>query len=158
MTERRHSYDVTITWTGNTGQGTRGYRSYDRSYRIEATGKPTLHGSADPAFRGDARQWNPEELLVAALAACHKLWYLHLCADAGVVVTGYRDPAAGWMQESQDGGGAFVEVVLHPQVEVAAQDQVAGAERLHAEAARLCFIKNSMNFPVRHEPTVAVGA
>lgn len=157
MSGRRHSYAVTVTWIGNTGQGTRDYRAYDRSYRIEADGKPTLSGSADPAFLGDATQWNPEDLLVAALAACHKLWYLHLCADAGVVVTDYRDRATGEMQEARDTGGAFTEVVLRPQVRVAASDQVAEAERLHADAARRCFIKNSVNFPVRHQPTVTVA-
>lgn len=158
MNGRRHSYAVTVTWTGNTGQGTRDYRAYDRRYRIEADGKPTLSGSADPAFLGDAGLWNPEDLLVAALAACHELWYLHLCADAGVLVTGYCDRATGEMQEAGGTGGAFTEVVLHPQVQVAGADQVAEAERLHAEAARRCFIKNSVNFPVRHKPTVTIGS
>ena len=157
MSERRHSYTVTVTWTGNKGQGTTGYRAYDRTHRIEAAGKPTLIGSADPAFLGDAGLWSPEDLLVAALAACHKLWYLHLCANAGVVVMQYRDVARGEMQEDHDIAGAFTQVVLRPQVHVAAADQVAKAERLHAEAARRCFIKNSVNFPVDHEPTVTVA-
>ena len=155
MSGRRHSYTVTVTWTGNRGQGTHSYRDYDRTHRIEADGKPALTGSADPAFLGDAALWTPEDLLVAALAACHKLWYLHLCADAGVVVTAYRDCATGEMQESRETGGAFTQVVLRPQVHVAAADQVAKAERLHAEAARRCFIGNSVNFPVRHEARVA---
>jgi organic hydroperoxide reductase OsmC/OhrA len=154
MTGRNHSYAVTVTWTGNRGQGTTHYRAYDRSYRLEAPGKPALTGSADPAFLGDAAHWNPEELMVAALSACHKLWYLHLCADAGVVVTAYCDEAAGEMQEVSGGGGAFTQVVLRPQVRVAAAAQIADAERLHAEAAGRCFIKNSVNFPVHHEPTV----
>ena len=158
MNGRRHSYAVTVTWTGNTGQGTTHYRAYTRTYRIEAAGKPALSGSADPAFMGDAAHWNPEDLLVAALAACHKLWYLHLCAEAGVVVTAYQDDATGEMQEAPGTGGAFSEVVLHPHVRVAAANQIAEAERLHAEAARRCFIKNSVNFPVRHEAQVTADA
>ena len=158
MTKGHHSYAVTVVWTGNKGQGTTHYRAYDRSYRIDAAGKPTLTGSADPAFLGDTACWNPEDLLVAALAACHQLWYLHLCADAGVVVTSYHDAATGEMVESQGAGGSFTEVVLRPQVRVAEQDQIAAAERLHAEAARRCFIKNSVNFPVRHEATVTASA
>lgn len=154
MTERPHSYAVTVSWTGNRGQGTEHYRAYDRSYQIEAAGKPPLTGSADPAFLGDVACWNPEDLLVAALAACHQLWYLHLCADAGVVVTSYRDAASGEMAEARGAGGAFTEVVLRPQVRVASEDQIAAAERLHAEASRRCFIKNSVNFPVRHLATV----
>ena len=157
MTERRHSYGVTVCWTGNRGQGTTHYRAYDRSYRIQSAGKPTLTASADPAFLGDAACWNPEDLLVAALAACHQLWYLHLCADAGVVVTSYQDTASGEMAETRDTGGAFVEVVLRPEVRVAEQNQIAEAERLHGEAARRCFLKNSVNFPVRHQATVTAG-
>ena len=51
-----------------------------------------IAGSADPAFRGDRTRYNPEDLLVASLAACHMLWYLHLAADAGVVVVAGRLP------------------------------------------------------------------
>ena len=117
---------MATTWTGNRGDGTTGYRSYDRSHDSTADGRPTLHGSADPAFRGDPQRWNPELLLVAALSQCHLLTYLHLCAEAGVVVTRYRDAAEGTM--AQDGvGGRFTEVVLRPVVTVADAGQVEHA-------------------------------
>src|ERR1700753_35456 len=117
---RRHSYSVTVAWTGNTGTGTSSYRNYERSHEISAAGKTPIAGSSDPAFRGDAKRWNPEELLVASLSTCHQLWYLHLCAEAGVVVETYVDEAVGVMEEAADGGGQFVEVVLRPRVGIAA--------------------------------------
>lgn len=144
-----HSYQVKVEWTGNTGAGTSGYRSYERAHEISATGKPVLYGSSDPAFRGDAARYNPEELLVASLSACHMLWYLHLCADNGVVVTSYIDQPRGQMIETAAGGGRFVEVVLRPEVTVKAGADLPLAEKLHARAHALCFIANSMNFPVR---------
>src|SRR6266705_3527749 len=98
-----HRYEVTLRWTGNTGSGTSDYRGYRRDHEVDGGGKPAIPGSSDPAFRGDASRWNPEELLVVALA----------------------DPS---MTEK--------------------------AQALHEEIGALCFIARSVNFPVRHQPTV----
>jgi organic hydroperoxide reductase OsmC/OhrA len=148
---RQHSYAVAVTWTGNTGTGTSGYRNYERSHDISASGKHTIPGSSDPAFRGDAARWSPEDLLVASLSACHKLWYLHLCAEAGVVVEAYVDEAVGVMEESADGGGQFIEVVLKPRVRIAQGCDQAKALALHHAAHAKCFIARSVNFPVKCE-------
>lgn len=153
---RTHTYQVTVTWTGDQGTGTSHYRAYSRGHEVRAPGRPTLPGSSDPTFRGEADRWNPEQLLVASLSQCHLLWYLHKCAEAGVVVTGYTDEPTGVMVETADGGGHFAEVVLRPRVTVTEVGMVDAATRLHDDAHRLCFIANSVNFPVRHEPTVMV--
>jgi organic hydroperoxide reductase OsmC/OhrA len=153
---REHHYAVTVEWTGNRGTGTSAYSAYSRDHAVSAPGKPAILGSSDPAFRGDRTRWNPEELLVASLAQCHMLWYLHLAAEAGIVVLAYSDAAEGVMVESGDGGGRFDAVVLKPRVVVA-----AGAERaltLHGPAHEKCFIANSVNFPVRCEPVCTVAA
>ena len=42
---------------------------------------------------GDATHWNPEDLLGTALATCHMLTFLALCAKAKVEVVGYEDHA-----------------------------------------------------------------
>ena len=152
MTDRHH-YEVTVTWTGNTGSGTSDYRAYGRGFDLTAAGKPLISGSSDPVFRGDAARWNPEEMLVASLSSCHQLWYLHLCADAGLVVTAYRDQASGTMRtEAAVGTGSFTEVVLRPEVTFAAAVDLGLARDLHEEAHKRCFIANSVNFPVRCEP------
>lgn len=154
---RKHEYTVAVDWTGNLGEGTSDYRAYSRDHVIAVAGKPPITGSADPAFRGDGGRHNPEDLLVGSLSACHMLWYLHLCADAGIAVLGYRDEARGTMVETGDGGGRFSEVVLHPVVTIAAGGDAKRAEQLHERAHELCFIAASMNFPVRCEPDIRIG-
>jgi len=150
-----HHYAVDVEWTGNQGTGTSGYRAYGRDHSITAGTKPVILGSSDPAFRGDAARWNPEDLLVAALSTCHQLWYLHLCADAGIAVVAYRDHATGTMVEDLGtGGGRFVRVVLHPQVTIRAGDDADLARRLHHEAHAKCYIASSVNFAVEHEPVI----
>lgn len=152
MADKRHDYTVRIEWTGNQGSGTSSYRAYSRSHEIAAPGKPAIAGSSDPKFRGDAARWNPEELLVASLSACHQLWYLHLCAEAGIIVQAYRDDAVGVMLEQPDGAGQFESVTLRPHVTLAPGSDAAIARRLHEQAARMCFIARSVSFRVEHEP------
>ena len=155
---KQHNYQLALRWTGNHGSGTSSYRAYARDHEIEADAKAPIAGSSDPQFRGDARRWSPEELLVASLSACHQLWYLHLCADAGVVVVAYEDQPQGIMNENTGGDGQFVSVVLHPRVTISPESDVAIAERLHHEAHAKCFIARSVNFPVTHQPTIASAA
>jgi organic hydroperoxide reductase OsmC/OhrA len=155
---RRHEYRATISWTGNLGTGTSHYRAYSRNHEIRIDGKPSpIPGSSDPAFRGDPARYNPEELLVASLSACHMLWFLHLCADAGIVVTGYSDEAVGVMVTEAGGSGRFTEVVLRPRITItdAARSQEAAAlnDRVH----ELCFIAASVNFPVLCQPEVTAA-
>jgi len=147
-----HHYKATVTWTGNRGSGTSGYRAYERSHLISVEGKPDIPGSSDPAFRGDRTRYNPEELLVASISSCHMLWYLHLCSEAGVIVVDYVDEATGTMEETADGGGRFKEVILHPKVTVSDQSMTEKANELHHRANKLCFIANSVNFPILHKP------
>jgi organic hydroperoxide reductase OsmC/OhrA len=151
---KHHDYHVRITWTGNNGEGTRTYAGYRRDHLIECEGKAPILASSDPNFRGDATRYNPEELLVASLSSCHMLWYLHLCSANQITVTDYHDAAGGVMEETADGSGRFVRVVLKPSVKIAAGDREK-AMSLHHEAHRLCFIANSVNFPVECEPEVS---
>ena len=124
---------------------------------MTADSRPPLKGSSDRAFRGNAQRWDPERLLVAALSQCHLLSYLHVCAEAGVVVVDYVDQAEGEMQQTPDGGGHFTEVTLRPRVTVSEESMTAAARELHGRAHELCFIANSVNFPVLHEPRITVA-
>ena len=148
---KQHKYKLTINWTGNRGTGTSGYSSYERSHILSAENKAEVMMSSDPSFRGDKTKYNPEELLVASISSCHLLWYLHLCSDAKIVVIGYSDDATGLMQETEDGGGHFTEVVLHPKVVVKSLTMIDKANELHEKAHQLCFISRSVKFPVRFE-------
>ena len=152
-----HRYALSCTWTGAGASGTCDYRSYERAYETSSVGVPTLLGSSDASFRGDATRWNPDLLLVASLSQCHLLTYLHRCAVGGVTVVSYHDEAEGTMVEDGDGGGRFERVLLRPTVGVALESMVERAQELHAEAASRCFVAASMNFPVLHEPRVEVA-
>jgi organic hydroperoxide reductase OsmC/OhrA len=150
-----HMFEATLRWTGNLGTGTSTYRAYGRDYEISAPRKTSvIAGSSAKIYRGDEGRYNPEELLVAALSSCHMLAYLHLCADAGIIVTAYDDSAEGTMRTNPDGSGEFVEVTLRPRVCITEGTRSGEAAALHERAHEVCFIARSVNFPVRCEPTM----
>jgi organic hydroperoxide reductase OsmC/OhrA len=150
---REHTYRARLEWTGAARGATEAYAAYSREYRLDFEGKPSIAGSADATFRGDSSLHNPEDLLVAALSACHMLTYLALCARAGIAVASYADDATGTMAET-NGVGRFTRVVLRPRVQISRGD-VATATALHEDAHRDCFIASSVNFPVEHDPVVS---
>lgn len=154
---KQHSYTVNVQWTGNNGTGTSAYDAYERSHTISIENKPDILASSDTPFRGDNTKHNPEDFLVSSLSTCHMLWYLHLCADAGVIVTDYTDHATGIMIQTEKGGGYFTEVTLNPVVTVTNESMIVKANELHNIARERCFIANSMNFPVHHQPVCKVG-
>ena len=150
-----HDYMANIIWTGNLGTGTSGYKDYARSYDISATGKPIILGSADPAFRGEALKWNPEDLLLSTIASCHMLWYLHFCADNHIIVEDYRDAITGKLEVDEKGLGKFIEATLNPVVRIKNSEQIDLAMSLHQEAHKFCFIANSLNFNVSINPSIS---
>ncbi len=152
----QHHYKVTTKWTGNKGTGTDGYTTYERSHEISIENKADILASSDPAFRGDKTRHNPEDLLLASLSSCHMLWYLHLCSAAGVIVLDYIDEATGMMAETKDGGGHFTEVTLNPVVTVSEDSMIEKANELHHKANELCYIANSVNFPVHHKAVTKI--
>lgn len=153
---KKHHYKTTIQWTGNKGTGTSGYRDYERSHTILAENKMMIEGSSDPSFRGDKTKYNPEEMFLSSLSSCHMLWYLHFCSEADIIVTDYIDKATGIMEEKINGSGHFTEVTLHPTVTVSDESMTEKAKELHHKANEFCFIANSVNFIVKHIPTVLV--
>lgn len=154
-----HDYRATLRWTGAAQGPTRAYETYSRAFSAEIEGKPVLAGSADQAFRGDPTLYNPEDMLLVALAACHMLSYLAICARLGVEVVAYEDHATGTMAIKRQPGQRiarlrFTEVVLYPRVTISADADAARALAYHDQAHAECFIANSVNFPVRHEATI----
>lgn len=153
------TYRTNTTWTGNLGPGTSQYTAYSRNHEIGGSKKAApIHGSSDPAFRGDPSRYNPEELLLGALSACHMLWVLHLCADAGIVVTEYSDEAVGEIVEHSGGASEFTRVTLHPRMIISDAGRIQDAAELHHQAHAVCCLARSMNFPVENEPTVTAAA
>lgn len=155
--KKEHHYRLSVSWTGNKGAGTSSYTAYERSHVISAENKPDILASSDPAFRGDPARYNPEELLLASLSGCHMLWFLHLCAENGIVVTAYTDQPEGTLAMHENGSGQFAEVSLHPQVTVTEKSMLEKLGALHEKAHQYCFIAKSVNFPVRHLPIGVVS-
>ena len=146
------NYKLIMAWLGNEGTGTSGYKHYKRDFVVVGEGKPPISGSSDVHFLGDIEKYNPEEMLLMSVSSCHMLWFLHLCSDHGIIVTDYTDQATGTMLETEDGGGHFTEVTLHPVVTISDAAMIEKANALHHQANKLCFIANSCNFPVHHKP------
>ncbi|MEM1339647.1 MAG: OsmC family protein [Bacteroidota bacterium] len=150
---KKHNYEIKVEWTGNEGNGTLNYKSYNRNHKIISNEKyDAIDGSSDPSFLGDKSRYNPEDLFLSSLSACHMLWYLHICSVNKIIVTEYLDIATGIMEEMKNGGGKFTEVTLHPRVKITDENRIERANELHEEANRMCFIANSCNFKIKHKP------
>jgi len=155
---KKHYYKTTLEWTGNKGSGTESYRSYNRNHSINAEGKQhEIMSSSDPSFLGDPSRYNPEELFLSSISSCHMLWYLHLCSANQIIVTEYTDHATGLMEEDKTGSGRFTKVTLNPIVKVKEPNMKDKAIVLHEEANKMCFIANSCNFKITHNPTTVTN-
>jgi organic hydroperoxide reductase OsmC/OhrA len=155
--QKEHHYALKITWTGNKGTGTSHYSAYERKHLIEIINKEAIEASSDTPFRGDGSKHNPEDFLLASLSSCHMLWYLHLCADAGIIVIAYTDEPSGTLSLHENGSGSFTNVILKPKITVKNKEMVENAKLLHDKANRMCFIANSINFKVHHQPEILVA-
>ena len=153
MPDLHHHYQVRVTWTGNTGKGTADYNSYQRSHEISADSKPSIPGTTDVRKFKDTSRYTPEDLLVGALSACHMMWLLHLCSEAGITVVSYVDDATGKMLQTGP-TGHFTEVTLHPVMKITDAARIHDAQALHERAHELCNIAKSVNFPVRCQPSI----
>jgi organic hydroperoxide reductase OsmC/OhrA len=150
MHAKQHRYAVRTVWEDAGGNGTRSYDGYSRDHRCEMVGKPALHASADPAYRGNPAKANPEDLFLAAVSSCHMLFFLALCARNGVCVLAYEDAAEATLELHPDGGGAFSNITLRPRVTVSSESEIPLARTLHDRAGKLCFIARSCATPIEH--------
>ena len=66
----------------------------------------------------------------------------------------YEDFAEGTMIETENGSGKFTEIVLKPKIVVAEKEMIQKAVELHQKANEYCFIANSLNFEVKHQPEI----
>ena len=148
---KEHDFTAQVAWTGNQGQGTRGYRSYTRDWSVTTPGKPEIRCSNDPLLGGDPTLHNPEDMLIATVSACHMLWYLHLASSARIVVTSYMDTPVGTGQSEPDGTGRFIRAVLRPAIEVERGTDLEKADQIHHQIHKHCFIARSVNFPITYE-------
>jgi organic hydroperoxide reductase OsmC/OhrA len=145
-----HRYGATCAWSGSTADG---YDGYDRTHAGAAPpASTTLDLSSDPAFRGDARHWNPESLVVLAASSCQLLSFLAVAARARVDVVDYQDDAEGEMPESVT-PMRITRITLHPRITVRGDVAPPRLTHLVEVAHRECFIANSLTTDIVVEPT-----
>jgi organic hydroperoxide reductase OsmC/OhrA len=122
---------------------------YSRRYEMRFDGGAVVAGSASPDVvpvpASDPAGVDPEEALVASVAACHMLWFLDLARRAGLDISAYSDRAEGELGRIESGRMAITRITLRPEV-VFAGDRPSDGDlaRLHANAHDRCFIANSL--------------
>jgi organic hydroperoxide reductase OsmC/OhrA len=131
-TTRHHA---TVSWDAD--------KSDLRAHTIQLASQ-TLAGSCMPAVGGNSEKADPEELFVAALSACHMLWFLDFARRERLRVISYEDHPEGTMDDVR-----FLEVALRPRVKFATVVSIEILERLHHRAHEACFIANSVTCEVR---------
>jgi organic hydroperoxide reductase OsmC/OhrA len=149
-----HEFKTKIEWTGNKGDGTTTYEGYGREYTVSSVGKQDILCSSAAGFLGDVSKFNPEDMFIASLSSCHMLWYLHLCADNGIKVLSYHDETEATLGVFLNGKGFFQHITLKPTVVIEDAEQIQKAIALHQKANKMCFLANSLHFPIKHIPTV----
>ncbi len=143
-----HHYPLALAWTGNTLDGT-----YTRDATVTNPGKHPLSVSSAPEFAGDTARWNPEELLGSALATCHMLTFLALCAKAKVEIVGYEDHAEAIL-DTVDKISRVTQVHLRPVIRVTRGTSMAKVVELFEKAHKYCFVANSVTCEAVLEPRV----
>jgi organic hydroperoxide reductase OsmC/OhrA len=143
-----HSYPLTLSWTGNTLDG-----SYNRKATLSNEGKVSIPVSSAPEYAGDPTRWNPEDLLGSALATCHMLTFLALCAKAKVEIRGYEDHAEAVL-DTVDKVTRITKVILHPVIRVSRGTSMAKVVDLFEKAHKYCFVANSVTCEAVMEPRI----
>ncbi len=154
----RHTFAVNLRWRNTRAFDGELVREYSHEGFATIPGHAALVTSAATDFGGDPNLWNPEELLMTAIAQCHLLSFLYIANRDGIEIVDYTDEVEGSMDFS-GGTGAMHSVTLKPVVVTEADPAVIGA--MHEEAKGMCVMRQSVNFPIivagdvqRPEPTV----
>jgi organic hydroperoxide reductase OsmC/OhrA len=150
-----HLYEATVEWRAGGGEPFT-TRRYSRAHRWRFDGGTDVPASASPQVvplpLSDEAGVDPEEALVAAIASCHMLFFLDLASRKGLDIASYEDIALGEMGKRDDGKDAMIRAVLRPKVGFVGDADPQLVEQLHHRAHELCYIANSVNFPVAVEP------
>jgi organic hydroperoxide reductase OsmC/OhrA len=146
-----HKYACSLSWRGSTADG---YEAYSRQHSVVvAPSEIELRLSADPVFRGDAAELNPEQLLLVAASSCQLLEFLALAARSRVAVISYEDRASASMDERAR-PPKVTEIRLSPSITVARETDATRVERLVEKAHAGCYIANSLKCAMEIDPVI----
>lgn len=150
----QHTFKAQLSCEAPNEIGDYNARKTFKNHTINIEGKNELVVSAAKAFKGDATQLNPEDLLLSSLMSCHMMSYLFVCNQHQVKVLQYNDEGMAFLEVNSDGKGRIVKVILSPTVVIEHAHQIELAQSLHKDAGKLCFIANSCNFEIEYNPNV----
>jgi organic hydroperoxide reductase OsmC/OhrA len=123
----------------------------ERHVEVQVEGKPDLVVTPPPVFKGtDPAVWSPEDLFVAAEAACLAVTFTGIAERAGLHYAGLRVDADGVCGRREDGRFGFTRIL----VRVALQTDPTDAEearRLVEQAEANCLVTASLDLPVETE-------
>ncbi len=152
-----HTFKANINWKLGEEDTTTNPRRFSRNHTVTIDKKyEALQVSAAKMFRGEESLYNPEDLLLSALASCHMMSYLYVCSQNQIEVLNYTDNAEAILEVESTGSGKFTKVILNSIVVIKNESQKELALSLHEEANKLCFIANSCNFPITHRAEVLI--
>ncbi|MBL8516064.1 MAG: OsmC family protein [Betaproteobacteria bacterium] len=147
-----HTFEATLRWPADASQKLPPDPAFSRDNVMAAPGKHEVAGSAPAVFSGDATRYNPEELMLMSLSECHMLTYLAIAGKKRMGILGYEDRASGTLAVGPTGKMQMTACVLRPVVTLPKGSNLADARAMHDKAHANCFMANSVNFPVTHEP------
>lgn len=105
-----------------------------------------------PVFGGIQGSYNPEHLLLAAVASCTMSSFLYFVSTNKIDLISYENSVKGTLTKGKD-GFSFTHIFIDAQITVA-----TGNKEKAEEAARLghrfCLISNSLNAQVENRFTV----
>jgi organic hydroperoxide reductase OsmC/OhrA len=138
-------HHASIRWTRTSADFL--YDTYNRAHEVSFNkGAIVVPASAAPAFKGDVDRVDPEEAFVGALASCHMLTFLAICARKRIVVNSYEDDAVGVMEKNANGKLWVSRVTLQPRITFAEGTSPSAAilADIHHQSHEECFIANSV--------------
>lgn len=145
--KKQYHFEVLTEWKN-------GVLENPKSHISKTTGKADLYISAAKEFKGEKDKHNPEDLLLSALSSCHMMSYFYVCHKNNIEIIDYRDQSIGTLELKEDSSGGFTEVTLQPMITLKDASQKELAMQLHEKAHKLCFIANSVNFPIKIIPSI----
>lgn len=128
--------------------------TYSRNHRVTLNGGQEVNVSASTEFKGDPDCADPEQLLVSAVSSCHMLFFLAIADFQGYRVESYKDDPKGYLESNDKKGKEMTRIELSPRITFGGDklpDDKAIA-RIHTNAHKNCFIRNSVTAEVTINP------
>lgn len=113
--------------------------------------------SAPPEFRGESGVWSPEHFLLAAVASCFVTTFRAFVEFSEFEPVSLVVGVEGTVEKGE-GGYAFTQVVLNPQLAIDRESDRERGLRLLEKTERSCLISRSLKAAVSMHTRVEVAA